>query len=141
MKIHNGYLAIYSASLTKILALGLPARAVAPFPFCIVFRDNEQEKMDWIVRHEKIHFRQQLELLWIGQIVFSVIEKLYVRLFLSKTKMEAYKLCSFEQEAYLNQDNPEYLKKRPTYRSFYYLRHKKKFEFIAEKPGEIRMLE
>jgi hypothetical protein len=141
MKIHNGYLAIYSARITKILALGLPARAVVPFPFCIVFRDQEQEKMDWIVRHEKIHFRQQLELLWVGQIILSFMEKFYSRIFLHKTRMEAYKSCSFEQETYLNQHDLEYLENRPLFRSFYYIKHKKKFEFVIEKPGEIRMLE
>ena len=140
-RIHNGYLALYSERLTRMFGGSPHVRAVAPFPFCIIFRDEEQEKMEWVVRHEKIHFRQELELLWIGAILLELIEKMYGRFFLGKSKLEAYKWCSMEQEAYRNQNDPDYLKNRPTFRLFYYMKNKKSFALYPDKPGEVHMLE
>lgn len=142
IKIHNGYIAIYSHTLVRVLSFGLPnARAVVPFPFCIVFRDTDQEKMTWLVNHEKIHFRQELELLIIGALLLSFFEKMYFQMVLKLNRLEAYKMSSLEQEAYLNQNDPEYLQHRAPYRLFWYLTHKKRFDLVPDRPGEIRMLE
>jgi len=62
-----------------------------------------------IVNHEKIHWKQQLEMLIIFFYLWYVIEWL---LKLIKYGKDAYNNISFEREAYANEENFEYLKTR-----------------------------
>jgi hypothetical protein len=71
-----------------------------------------------IINHESIHIEQQKELLIIGFYLWYVIEWI-IRLFM---KGNAYQNISFEREAYLNQDNSEYLSERKKYSFLKYLR-------------------
>lgn len=65
-----------------------------------------------LVNHEKIHLRQQLELLIIPFFVIYGIEFL-VRLIQYKNWNIAYRNISFEREAYKNEKDLNYIKLRP----------------------------
>lgn len=91
----------------------LPAAAMALYPFMLV-KKAIYKKDDTIINHEKIHFRQQLELL----IVFFYV--LYfcfylINLFKYRKHILAYRNIAFEKEAYQNEINLNYLKTRPFY--------------------------
>lgn len=74
-----------------------------------------------LINHEKIHLRQQLELLVIPFYIVYGIEFL-IRLILYKNWHKAYKNISFEREAYTNEFNLYYLKGRPFWAFLKYLR-------------------
>ena len=137
IKIEKGYISVISSSVVYCVAFfgGSPklARAMAFYPF-IIFR-SEEEKVPWVINHERIHFHQQLETLFIGSLVLSILETLYARLILRKSSFETYKWLSSEQEAYRNQQNQEYLKGRKMWARLKYVTNKKEFTFGS--PGEI----
>lgn len=81
------------------------------FPF--VFLKHKHLKTDInLVNHEKIHLRQQLELLIIPFYLWYGIE-FFIRLLVYKNWNEAYKNISFEREAFSNEKDLNYLKSRP----------------------------
>lgn len=85
-------------------------RGFTVFPF--VFLLNKKDKVNRVVlNHEKIHIRQQVELLVVFFFVWYGIEFL-VRMVQYKNKREAYYNISFEREAYANEKDLDYLKKR-----------------------------
>ncbi len=65
-----------------------------------------------LVNHERIHFRQQIELLILPFFILYVLEFVF-RLLQFKSWQMAYKNISFEREAYKNENDPNYLKSRP----------------------------
>lgn len=69
-----------------------------------------------LINHEKIHLRQQLELLIIPFFVLYVLE-FFIRLVQYREWELAYRNISFEREAYKNEKNHNYLKSR-TFWSF-----------------------
>jgi hypothetical protein len=81
------------------------------FPLIILSRKEHADDAIY-VNHEKIHIRQQLELLVLPFFVWYLIEFL-LRLMLCRNKREAYRSISFEREAYANEKDLSYLKKRP----------------------------
>ena len=82
---------------------GYKAMTVWPFIFA---RD---ELDDVTLNHEKIHGRQQLEMLWVLFFVWYVVEWA-VKLFVGMGN--AYRRISFEREAYGHEAEPDYLKRR-----------------------------
>jgi len=89
------------------------------FPF--VFLKSKTLKHDKVlINHEKIHLRQQLELLIIPFYVFYVIEFI-VRLIQYKKWYTAYRNISFERESYRNENDLDYLELRPFWRFIKYL--------------------
>lgn len=85
-------------------------RGFAFFPF--IFVKEKKDKYDlFFINHEKIHLRQQLEMLLIGFYIVYFVEFL-IRLLVSRNWMKAYVSISFEKEAYQNEKNLDYLKKR-----------------------------
>lgn len=76
------------------------------------------------INHEKIHTVQQKELLWIPFYILYVFEYLLVRLFSWCNHSYAYHDISFEEEAFRNENNSEYLKTRKYYSWFPFLRIK-----------------
>ncbi|MDG1714758.1 MAG: hypothetical protein P8H50_04660 [Lacinutrix sp.] len=64
-----------------------------------------------LVNHEKIHLKQQLELLIIPFYVFYCVEFIF-RLIQYRKWYTAYTNISFEREAYTNQNDQDYLKSR-----------------------------
>lgn len=101
------------------------AKAVTVFPF--IFVRSKDELIPWLVTHEKIHIRQQMELLFIGAVFMHFFEVLYGFLVLRMSWYETYLWCSTEQEAYRNQNDVDYLKNRRIFAQFYYVCNKRKF--------------
>ena len=65
-----------------------------------------------LVNHERIHLRQQLELLVVPFYVVYGLEFL-VRFIIFQNRNKAYRAISFEREAYSNEANLQFLEKRP----------------------------
>lgn len=80
------------------------------FPF-IFLRKNRDKCNKILVNHEKIHLRQQIELLVIFFYIWYVAEY-YYWYFKLKNKDLAYRKICFEQEAYTMEYDFNYLKKR-----------------------------
>ena len=129
IEFHKGYILVVAPWLVYIAAYltGTPeqAKAAALFPF-IVVRDMSVVE-PWVINHERIHFRQEVELLFIGFWILYLFEYLFSRLVLRFPAREAYLYQSGEQEAYLNQHNFNYLNERKPYTRLKYLFHKTKF--------------
>jgi hypothetical protein len=88
------------------------------FPF--VFLSDEKDKSDdLLLNHERIHIRQQLELLVIPFFLWYIVEFL-IRLIQFRDRRKAYYNISFEREAYAKEKDLNYLKKRPF---FGYIKH------------------
>lgn len=94
-------------------------RGLAVFPF-IILKENSLKSNSTLINHEKIHIRQQLELLWVIFFIWYGIEFL-VRLIQFKNAYEAYQNISFEKEAYQNDTNLNYLKQRKFWKFAQYL--------------------
>jgi hypothetical protein len=88
---------------------GVTASGITFFPF-IIFASNI-EIDDELINHERIHLRQQLELLIIPFYIWYFIEY-YTK---------GYWQVSFEKEAYANDKNPNYLKERKMFSFFKYI--------------------
>ena len=89
------------------------------FPF--VFVRNTKDKGHLIfINHEKIHLRQQLELLILPFFIWYGLEYFF-RLFQYKNTYLAYKNICFEREAYDNESNLKYLKTRKFFKFTDYL--------------------
>ena len=80
------------------------------FPF-IFLKFYDLKTNAFLMNHEKIHLRQQIELLIIPFYVFYGIE-FFIRLIKTKHWRTAYQNISFEREAYLNEKDLNYLKSR-----------------------------
>lgn len=93
--------------------------AMAIFPF-IVLRDNDLRLNKRLINHERIHLRQQLELLIIPFYLWYIVEY-WIKWFKYKDAHKAYLNISFEREAYQNDENLNYLKNRKWYSFFEYL--------------------
>ena len=100
----------------KILPIGKNFYAINLFG--IIFAKGECNVMT--LNHEKIHTRQMLELLIIPFYLLYVLEWL-IRLLQNKNYYKAYTNISFEREAYFNQNNLNYLKKRKPFSFVNYL--------------------
>lgn len=81
--------------------------------FGILFVREDAKLTDVDINHEAIHSAQFKELLWIFYYPIYLIEWL-IRVLFSKDAFthKAYRNISFEQEAYKNEDNLDYLKTR-----------------------------
>ena len=97
-------------------------RGLTAFPFVFVKHNVDKEDMIFL-NHEKIHLRQQLELLVLPFFIWYFIEYL-VRLVQYKNTDLAYRNISFEREAYANELNLAYLRKRSFLRFLNYLTKK-----------------
>ncbi|MHA7842606.1 MAG: hypothetical protein ACX93I_04755 [Winogradskyella sp.] len=83
----------------------------AVFPFMFLKRKGLKENTV-LINHEKIHLTQQLELLIIPFFMVYTIE-FFFRLLQYRNWQLAYLNISFEREAYGNEKDLNYLKKRP----------------------------
>ena len=104
--------------------------------FGVLFVRNNAKIDDVTMNHEKIHTCQFIEVLiislcltlpliviswWIPLLSFGIYYIMYVLEWLIKLpKGNAYRRLSFEREAYTNQSNMEYLKKRKAFAFFKY---------------------
>lgn len=99
-------------------------RGLAVFPFVFVkYHEDKENKI--FVNHERIHLRQQLELLILPFFIWYLLEYC-VRLVQYKNANLAYRNISFEREAYANESNLEYLGNRSFLQvcNFLYLKKK-----------------
>ena len=117
----------------KLMTGRSDTRAAAIFPF--IFLRDDSENVPWVINHERIHFRQQLDTLFVGIWLVSLYEHFYARYVLNLSKQEAYLYKAGEQEAYRNQQDFEYLSRRKFGAVYWYIFHKRRFTFGA--PGEI----
>ncbi len=80
------------------------------FPFIIL--KHKSEMLDEVIlNHEKIHIRQQLELFIVPFFIWYGLEYVY-RFVQYRDKYKAYRNICFEREAYNNEKDLYYLKKR-----------------------------
>ena len=94
------------------------AKAITLFPF-IILKEKKLRDDPVLMNHEKIHLRQQIELLVVFFYIWYLAEYIYRRAN-TQSHYNAYKAISFEREAYQNQKNQYYLEKR---RSFGFLKY------------------
>ncbi|GEL09631.1 hypothetical protein SAMN05192550_1364 [Flavobacterium glycines] len=98
-------------------------RGLTLYPF--VFLKYPGDKTNAVfVNHERIHLRQQIELLILPFFIWYIFEFLF--LFLKyNNKNRAYRSISFEREAYSNESDLDYLNKRKFFGFWKYLFEKK----------------
>ncbi|MCX2679424.1 hypothetical protein OOZ15_05665 [Galbibacter sp. EGI 63066] len=86
----------------------------------IILRDDELKDDTILINHEKIHLRQQMELLVLPFFLIYFMEWL-IGIFRYWNLNMAYRNISFEREAYQNEWNPDYLNERSSWSSFKYM--------------------
>ena len=84
-------------------------RGITLWPFIVINKSFKDSSV--LLNHEKIHLKQQIELLIIPFYVWYGIEFL-IRYFQYKSWDKAYRNISFEREAYSNESDLGYLQKR-----------------------------
>jgi len=97
-------------------------RGMALFPFVLVKYDFDKTN-ETFVNHEKIHLKQQLELLILPFFIWYVLE-FFIRLIQYKNKDLAYRNISFEREAYAKEMDLNYLKNRSFFKFLNYIKLK-----------------
>ena len=107
---------IISPRICKALSVFINVGAITLFPFIV----SKEKMSDVTLNHEKIHIKQQAELLVIG---FYALYVWYWCIALAKglRGSEAYHAIPFELEAYAEQDNEDYLTKRKRFAWVAYL--------------------
>lgn len=101
---------------TKLFPQGYKAITIGPF---VITKPNTVlDPID--IQHESIHWAQEKEMLIIPFFLWYVIE-FFIRLIIYRNWNKAYKNISFEQEAYNNQEDSEYIKNRKHYNWIKYL--------------------
>lgn len=94
-------------------------RGLTFYPF--VFLADKDDKLNEVfINHERIHIRQQLELLIVPFYLWYIAEYL-LRLIQFRDRKKAYYAISFEKEAYANEKDLEYLKSRSFWRFLRYM--------------------
>ena len=94
-------------------------RGLTVFPFVFVKYSLDKENQVFI-NHERIHLRQQLELLIIPFFIFYFLEFL-LRLIQYRNMDLAYRNISFEREAYAKEKDLDYLKQRSFWKFLKYV--------------------
>lgn len=91
---------IFLNIIGKIFFVPFRISAIAIFPFIFIRKEKRNDLK--LINHERIHIRQQIELLFVGFILIYYIEMLF----------RGYRKISFEREAYSNEANLEYLREK-----------------------------
>jgi hypothetical protein len=93
--------------------MGKRTIGITLFPFILLkksyFDRQPSQVLETTINHEKIHIKQQVELLVIFFYLWYALE-FYIKSL--KHGLSAYERISFEREAYANENNLEYLKIR-----------------------------
>lgn len=90
--------------------LGKRFKGVSLWPF-VILKNHELKDDDYFINHEKIHLRQQLEMLILPFLFWYLIEYI-IRYFQYRDSFLAYKNISFEREAYSQEMKQDYLQER-----------------------------
>ena len=80
------------------------------FPF-VILKSKYYLENKTTINHEKIHIRQQLELLVLPFYILY-FGNLFLNLLIYRNFQKAYRNIIFEREAYANEKNLDYLKSR-----------------------------
>lgn len=88
-------------------------RGITIYPFIIFTQENDGTNLV-LLNHEKIHIKQQLELLIIPFFIWYGLEFL-IRYVKYRDWSMAYRNICFEREAYKNEKDLNYLKRRSFY--------------------------
>ncbi|NDV16843.1 hypothetical protein GO009_12475 [Muricauda sp. TY007] len=89
------------------------------WPF-IILKEDSLMADEVLINHERIHLRQQQELLILPFYMLYVSEWLF-RTVLYLDSYRAYQNISFEREAYANEKDMQYLSNRKTFGFLHYL--------------------
>ncbi|MGB3151353.1 MAG: hypothetical protein WBB27_11890 [Maribacter sp.] len=89
------------------------------WPF-IFIKSNSLKNDTVLINHEKIHLKQQQELLILPFYILYFLEWSF-RTVWYLDSYRAYQNISFEREAYANEGNPDYLQERSTFSFIKYL--------------------
>lgn len=81
--------------------------ALTIFPWVFIRKNAKQRFTDKVERHETTHAYQQMETIWIFFFLIYGLEYL-VKLLITFSHKKAYRSISFEQEAYLHEDEIHY---------------------------------
>ena len=88
----------------------VPYSAIALYPFILIKRKELREDAS-LIHHERIHHRQQLELLLVG--FYALYGLNYcINIFRYRNHYKAYREIIFEREAYCMDSDATYLKRR-----------------------------
>ncbi|TRO64182.1 hypothetical protein [Christiangramia sabulilitoris] len=85
-------------------------KGISLWPF-VILENEKLKKDDFFLNHEKIHLRQQLEMLVLFFYVWYAIE-FFIRYLYCRDSMLAYRNISFEREAYRRENDLQYLGNR-----------------------------
>lgn len=85
-------------------------RGMTIFPFVILSHKKDKTN-EVLIHHERIHIRQQVEMLVVLFFIWYGVE-FFLRFLQYKNWNLAYRNISFEREAYSNENDLNYLKKR-----------------------------
>lgn len=88
----------------------VPYSAMALYPFILIKRNELRDNAE-LIHHEKIHHRQQLELLIVGFYILYGINYLF-HLAKHRNHYKAYRAIIFEREAFAMDKDLDYLKRR-----------------------------
>jgi len=102
----------------KFLHKNYAALSVWPFIF-VKHIAYKQDKI--LINHERIHLRQQIELLWFPFFIWYILEFL-IKWVHYRNWNKAYRNISFEKEAYQNETNKHYLQHRKLWSFWKYLK-------------------
>jgi len=90
------------------------------YPF-ILLRHHHLKMDAVLINHEKIHLRQQLELLVLPFYLLYILNYA-INLVRYRSHFKAYRQIIFEREAYNNEQNLDYLKNRPLFAFLKYVK-------------------
>lgn len=90
--------------------LGKGFKGMSLWPF-LILKSSHYKKDRVLLNHEKIHLRQQAELLLLPFYIWYLAEY-FIKWLRYGDKQLAYRLISFEKEAYHHEKDLTYLRKR-----------------------------
>ena len=99
---------IVAPRLVKLLSIVIDAYAITIWPIMLTSAPLSESGEN----HERIHLRQQTELLVLGFYVLYVYDFIVGKM-QGMSGPDAYMAIRFEKEAYENEDDPSYLAYRP----------------------------
>lgn len=102
---------------TNFLKIG----GIALFPLVFINSTLSPERQIILINHERIHIRQQIELLVLPFYFFYLLSYLYFRIKGFNHQL-SYRKIIFEKEAFNNEKNLEYLKNRKfwSFRNYFF---------------------
>jgi len=89
------------------------------WPF-IILKNNSLKEDLFLINHEKIHLKQQLELLVLPFYIFYLVEWVMKSIYYLD-RYKGYQNISFEREAYYNEKNLDYPNQRRPFSFIKYL--------------------